>query len=649
MGATIQVPTVFSAKDKLTKVVSKMTRGVRKFSKNSIAAIQRFDNRITKTYKKLGKFSKIALGLGIGAIFAMAIQNNIAYEDSLASVSSITGATGKELANLEQMSMSTAKSQKMLGAEVLKAYELIGSAQPTLLKNTKLLDEVTNAAITLSKAGRMELEPAAIALTTTLNQFGLGGEHAKKVIDNLAAGSVAGASNITQTADAIKKFGTNAAAAGIKVNESIALIQLASPFEKGAEAGTKLRNILQKMSGARVLPPEQLKMLKKAGVDIDLITNKTKPLKDRLLELSKVAKNSDAMSKIFGADSGLAQGLFDNAKGFGAMLKEVNKTNVATEQAKTNTDTFAFALESIKTSFLNVTTATQTNNSALGFLKDILVFVSDNMATLVGVAGTLIASYGVMKAVIWATRAALFAKNVVLGVQIALGQKSIMALRGNTVAMNAYKIAMGVGTAATWIATAATTAFGIALNLGLWPILAIIAAVAAVIAVIMNWSSIVNWFGEKWAAFTEGISNAWGSVVSFFQDFSLVAALKSIGKAIIGFVLTPVRWLLKLLSYLPGSLGNAAETGLKKIDSFLDGDDDKAAKKVVEIKNKAAESKDKEVIPSTAQTASEQITKQVTESKSNLNVNIKDKGANVESVDGDDNIPVKVTSTQGAF
>lgn len=632
MAATIKVPTVFSAKDKFTKVVSKMTKGVKKFSKNSIAAIQRFDNRITKTYKKLGKFSKIALGLGIGAIFAMAIQNNIAYEDSLASVSAITGATGKELANLEQMSMNTAKSQKMLGAEVLKAYELIGSAQPTLLKNTKLLDEVTNAAITLSKAGRMELEPAATALTTTLNQFGLGGEHAKKVIDNLAAGSVAGASTITQTADAIKKFGTNAAAAGIKVNESIALIQLASPFEKGAEAGTKLRNILQKMSGARVLPPEQLKMLKKAGVDIDLITSKTKPLKDRLLELSKVAKNSDAMSKIFGADSGLAQGLFDNAKGFGAMLKEVNKTNVATEQAKTNTNTFQFALDSIKTSFLNVTTATQTNSSALGFLKNILIFVSDNMATLVGVAGTLIASYGVMKAVIWATRAALFAKNVVLGVQIALGKKSIMSLRGNIIAMNAYKIAMGIGTAVTWLATAATTAFGIALNLGLWPILLIIAAIAAVIAVIMNWSSITKWFGKQWDKFTGFISNAWASVVNFFTEFDFKKMFMSIGRSIIRFMLMPLKWVLSLLAKLPGKVGRMAQAGLDKINEVT-GD--------VEVK--------KEVVPSTNQSTSEEITKKVTESNSNLNVNIKDKGGNVESVDNDDDIPVKVTSTQGAF
>ena len=632
MAATIKVPTVFSAKDKFTKVVSKMTKRVNKFSKNSIAAIQRFDNRITKTYKKLGKFSKIALGLGIGAIFAMAIQNNIAYEDSLASVSAITGATGKELANLEQMSMNTAKSQKMLGAGVLKAYELIGSAQPTLLKNTKLLDEVANAAITLSKAGRMELEPAAAALTTTLNQFGLGGEHAKKVIDNLAAGSVAGASTITQTADAIKKFGTNAAAAGIKVNESIALIQLASPFEKGAEAGTKLRNILQKMSGARVLPPEQLKMLKKAGVDIDLITSKTKPLKDRLLELSKVAKNSDAMSKIFGADSGLAQGLFDNAKGLGAMLKEVNKTNVATEQAETNTNTFQFALDSIKTSFLNVTTATQTNSSALGFLKNILIFVSDNMTTLVGVASTLIASYGVMKAVIWATRAALFAKNVVLGVQIALGKKSIMSLRGNIIAMNAYKIAMGIGSAVTWLATAATTAFGIALNLGLWPILLIIAAIAAVIAVIMNWSSITKWFGKQWDKFTGFISNAWASVVNFFTEFDFKKMFMSIGRSIIRFMLMPLKWVLSLLAKLPGKVGRMAQAGLDKINEVT-GD--------VEVK--------KEVVPSTNQSTSEEITKKVTESNSNLNVNIKDKGGNVESVDNDDDIPVKVTSTQGAF
>lgn len=602
MAATIKVPTVFSAKDKFTKVVSKMTKGVKKFSKNSIAAIQRFDNRITKTYKKLGKFSKIALGLGIGAIFAMAIQNNIAYEDSLASVSAITGATGKELANLEQMSMNTAKSQKMLGADVLKAYELIGSAQPVLLKNTKLLDEVTNAAITLSKAGRMELEPAATALTTTLNQFGLGGEHAKKVIDNLAAGSVAGASTITQTADAIKKFGTNAAAAGIKVNESIALIQLASPFEKGAEAGTKLRNILQKMSGARVLPPEQLKMLKKAGINIDVITNKTKPLKDRLLELSKVAKNSDAMAKIFGADAGLAQGLFDNAKGFEAMLKEINKTNVATEQAKTNTNTFQFALDSIKTSFLNVTTATNTNNTALRFLKNILFGVSDNMGAVVTVAMSIIGAFILMKTII----------GIIKAVQIAIQ----------------------IWTAVQWLLNASLWANPIGVVIA--AIVALIAIVVGVIAVIRNWGSITDWFSKKWTQFTGWITGLWDKVVGFFKEFSFKKLFMSIGKSIINFMLMPLKWVLSLLAKLPGKVGNMAQTALDKMNEVSGKLDGK-----VEVK--------KEVIPSTNQATSEQVTKKITENNSNLNVNIKDKGGNVESVNGDDNIPVKVTSTQGAF
>lgn len=633
MAATIKVPTVFSAKDKFTKVVSKMTKGVKKFSKNSIAAIQRFDNRITKTYKKLSKFSKIALGLGIGAIFAMAIQNNIAYEDSLASVSAITGATGKELANLERMSKATAKSQKMLGADVLKAYELIGSAKPELLQNTVLLDEVTNAAVTLSKAGRMDLAPAAEALTTTLNQFGLGGKHAKKVIDQLAAGAKFGSSSITATSEALSKFGSIAAATGTKVNESIALIELVSPFEKGAEAGTKLRNILGKIAGTKILPAEAKKVLKKMKIDLDIVSDSSLSLGVRLKEMSKLGKDSTAVMQVFGTENAaLAQSLFNNIDGYDEMFKNINKTNVATEQAKTNTNTFRFALDSIKTSFLNVTTATNTNNTALGFLKNILIFVADNMATLVGVAGTLIASYGIMKAVIWATRAALFAKNVVLGVQIALGKKSIMSLRGNIVAMNAYKIAMGIGTAATWLATAATTAFGIALNLGLWPILLIIAAIAAVIAIIMNWSSITKWFGKQWDRFTGFIGGAWSRIVKFFKEFDFKKMFMDIGRSIIRFMLMPLKWILSLLAKLPGKVGRMAQAGLDKMNE-LTGD--------VEVK--------KEVVPSTNQAASEQVTKKITENNSNLNVNIKDKGGNVESVDGDDDIPVKVTSTQGAF
>ena len=636
MSAAIKVPTEFTAVDKFTSVVKKMTTGVSRFSKSGVQAVKRFDTRVTKTINNMSKISKLALGLGIGTLFTAAIQNNIAYNDSLASVSAITGAVGEDLVLLEKLSMKTAKAQKMLGADVLNAYELVGSAKPELLGTAELLDKVTNSAVTLSKAGRMELGPAAEALTTTLNQFGLGGEYAGKVIDNLAAGAKFGSSSITNTSTALSKFGTIAAATGTKVNESIALIELVSPFEKGAEAGTKLRNVLGKMAGAKILPAAALKTLKSAGVNIDVVTNASLPLSQRLKEMAKVGANATDVMQVFGTENAaLAQAIFDNVGGFDKMLEQIDSAGVANEQAATNTNTLKFAVDSIRTSFLNATTATNSNNEALSSVKDVLNFVSKNMEDLIGWAGLLIGGFISLKGLIWGVQAATWAYNTAVGFSAGLTGNMTKAIAKNEIALKAYKFAQIIGTAWTWLATAATTAFGVALNLGLWPILAIIAAIVAVVLIIKNWGAITAWFGEKWAQFTNWISELWGKVVAWFKGFDFVEFFKGIGQSILKFMLMPMTALLTLLSKIPGKIGELATMGLEKIGSLTG-----------EIEANVNDG----TIPAPETEQANVVRENNANVNGSIDLNIRDKGNNVESTKTEGSgIPINVSSTQGAF
>ena len=76
--------------------------------------------------------------------------------------------------------------------------------------------------------------------------------------------------------------------------------RLGSKFDKGAEAGVKFRNILLNMTGAKVLDKLALKDLKKAGVNLDIVSSKTLPLNTRLLEMSKIANDTNAIMHVFG-------------------------------------------------------------------------------------------------------------------------------------------------------------------------------------------------------------------------------------------------------------------------------------------------------------------------------------------------------------
>lgn len=641
MAATIKVPTVFTAEDKFSGVVRRMTSGVKSFSRKSVAAVERFDQKISNTFSKMNRFAQIGVGIGVMGMFAMAGQANLQYEDSLASVSAITGAVGEDLVKLEQLSKQTGKATYKSGAEVLKAYELIGSAKPELLQNAEALDAVTNSAITLSKASRMDLATSAEALTDVMNQFNLGAEKSTEVIDTLAAGAKYGAAAIPLIKDAILGFGATAKAANVNLQESVALVEVfASKGIKGAEAGTKLRNVLTKMSAVNALPPEALKQLDKFGVNTDIISDKTLPLMDRLKELSKISGDATALVKVFGLENkDAAQILLNNLDAYDDLVGKVGESGVAYDQAAKNSSTMAYWIKAVKDSFLNAVTATQSNNGALEAAKSILKFVADNMETVVGIGLGLIGMFATMKVITWGAQAATFAYNIAMGISAARTGAMSIAMKGNTVAIAAYNVATKAAAAGQWLLNAAMSENPIGL---------IIAAIVALIGVVY---AIVKYYDQWGAAATMllgplgaiinivmGIRKHWDSIVEAFQKDGIMAGIKKIGAVIMDSMLYPIEQFIGLISKIPG-VGKMVAPALKFIEGMRASLD-------LEGSTGEGEKTPPEIIPSPEEQNGKMIQEKITNGKIDLNVN--DPGGHVKDIktSKDINMPV-VGPTQG--
>jgi len=629
MASTIKIPTEFTAVDKFSSVVSKMTAGVSNFSKSTASAVQRVNTKVNGMFDSMDKVSQLALGAGFAGMFALAVQNNIEYNDSLASISAITGAVGKDLADLEKQAMKTAKSQNMLGADVFKAYELIASAKPELLKNTKLLDQVANSTTRLSKSAKMDMGSAADSLTTSLNQFRLGGEQSNKVVDNLAAGTVYGASSIKQTTDALTKFGTVAAATGTKVDESIALIQLASPFEKGAEAGTKLRNVLSKMAGAKILPKDAIAVLGKYGVNLDVITNKSLPLSTRLKEMGKIGGDTTAVMQVFGLENqALAQAILQDTAAFDKMLIGVNEVGWAQKMAAKNTFTFKGGIDAIKNSFFNATTVTNSNNKSLNLIIDTMFYLSNNMETVISIIGALIGLFVTFKTIVLATTLITGAYNIAIGIMGALTGTASIAIGQSTIAMNAYKIATGFVTAAQWAWNVAMTANPIGLI-----IVGVVALIALIAVIISKWdewgASVALFLGPIGMVISaiRSFSQHWDMVESAFSTGGVLGALKAIGIVLLDSLLMPMQQFLELVSKIPG-MGDIAGAGAEKIADM------RQSLGLLE----APESKQ---VKATA--------KATVNGKVDVNVSAKGGATAETSSKSKGGIPVRTTSTQGAF
>ena len=641
MAATIKVPTVFTAEDKFTGVVRRMTSGVKSFSRSSIAAVQRFDQKITNTFSKMNRFAQIGLGLGVAGLFTLAGQANLQYGDSLASVSAITGAVGEDLVRLEEISKATAKSTYKSGADVLKAYELIGSAKPELLENIDALDGVTQAAITLSKASRMDLATSAEALTDVMNQFNLGAEKSVEVIDTLAAGAKYGAAAIPLIKDAILGFGATAKAANVNLQESVALVEVfASKGIKGAEAGTKLRNVLTKMSAVNALPPEALKQLDKFGVNTDIISDKTLPLIDRLKELSKISGDATALVKVFGLENkDAAQILLQNLGAYDDLVGKVGEAGVAYDQAATNSSTMAYWIKAVKDSFLNAVTATQSNNSALEAAKSVLKFVADNMETVVGIGVGLIGMFVTLKVITWGVQAATFAHNIAMGISAARAGAMSIAMKGNAVAIGVYNIATKAATAGQWLLNAAMTANPIGL---------VIAAIVGLIAVVY---AIVKYYDQWGAAATMllgplggiinvvmGIRKHWDSIVDAFQKDGIMAGIKKIGAVIADSMLYPIEQFIGLVSKIPG-VGKMLAPAMKFIEGVRANID-------LEGSSGSDEKEPPSIIPSPEEQTGKMIQEKITNGKIDLSINDPGKHVGDVKTSKDINMPV-VGPTQG--
>lgn len=573
------IPSVFKAVDKMSRPVKRMSHNVGNFASKTTASFARADRAVNKFVPSLNSagrqimnFAKsAAIFTGLALLISIttgAVRDN---EEAMASLSAITGVTGKNFVSFKNEVSKVAKETRKASPAVAKAFEIVGSQKPELLKSASALGEVTKASIVLSKATKDDLETSSKALTGTLNQFNLAASESNRVINVLAAGSQAGAAAVPLISESLKQFGAVAASMNVTVEDSVGLIEtLAEKNIVGAEAGTKLRNVLTNMATIKALSPEALKQLNKFGVDLNIVSNKALPLEKRLTELSKIQNDATALVKVFGKENMVAgQILLQNVSKVSEYTKAVTGTNIAQQQANTNSNTLNNRMLELRNTFVNLVTGAGAAGDTLNVVKDLVVLLTNNLeaviTTVVVAAGVFVA----WKAVLIASRAAVFAYNVVLGVSAALNGTLTKNVVASKVAMVAYRGIVVGATAVQWAWNAAMSANPIGLI-----IVGIGALIGLIVAVVKHWES----WGQVVAIFMGPLGMVISAVQSFrrnwdmlkeaFKNGGILGALKAIGKVFLDALLAPLQKVLEIAGKIPGKLGRLASSGADKLRAF---------------------------------------------------------------------------------
>lgn len=335
---------LIKARDAFSKNANKATKAFNNLDKSSKKATNSFkklddrSKRSARSFKGVSSsfvnnFKNMAgAALGFFSVKTF-IEKGSRFQDALADLSAITGATGKDLEFLSNETMRLGKDAIVSSDQVATAFKLIGSAKSELLKDPKALSNVTEQVLLLANASGIDLTTAANVTVQSLNQFGAEADQTARFINVLAAGAKIGASEVAETGVAIIKAGAVAKDVGVGFEELNAAVQvLARGGVKAEVAGTGLKTALL------VLESSGIKTLQPSVVG----------LSGSLENLSKMNLNVTQMTKIFGREHVVIGSILsENAGLVKKWTKELTGTNIAQEQAEKRLKTFSKQLKKL--------------------------------------------------------------------------------------------------------------------------------------------------------------------------------------------------------------------------------------------------------------------------------------------------------------
>ncbi|MEG1673215.1 MAG: phage tail tape measure protein [Alistipes sp.] len=286
--------------------------------------------------------------------FSQTVENTLApgaaLNSSIADLSAISGEAGDGLKTIEKYAREAATTFGGSASKSVESYKLLLSQlTPELAKTPPALKAMGDNVSILSKTMGGNTTAAAEVLTTAMNQYGVSladpmeaSRKMAEMMNVMAAAGKEGSAELPTIKMALEQCGMAAKGAGVSFEETNAAIQvLDKAGKKGAEGGVALRNVMSILATGRFLPKDVREELAAAGVDINLLTDKSKSLTERLNPLQAVMQDSALFTKLFGREnSNAAMALVQGISEVDRYTEAISGTNTAFEQAEIIMDSY---------------------------------------------------------------------------------------------------------------------------------------------------------------------------------------------------------------------------------------------------------------------------------------------------------------------
>lgn len=323
-------------------------------------------NHATSVTEKLGKVLLtgnifVEFFSNLGNMFSSISAPMITLDQGLKDLSALTGVVGGDLQEIERYARSTAKTFGIDASSAVESYKLLLSQlSPELAKQPEALRSMGEHVATLSKLMGGDAVGAVEVLTTAMNQYGVdlsdpieASKKMAEMMNVMAAAGKEGSSELPTIKVALEQAGMAAKAAGVSFEETNSAIQvLDKAGKKGSEGGVALRNVLSTLAQGRFLPKDVQQDLQRAGIDINMLGDKSKSLSERLNPLKPLLNDTALLTKLFGKENAnAAMALISGTQQMDEWTKAITGTNNAQEQATVIMESYSEKQARIRQSF----------------------------------------------------------------------------------------------------------------------------------------------------------------------------------------------------------------------------------------------------------------------------------------------------------
>jgi hypothetical protein len=257
--------------------------------------------------KSIGTTMSMSITAPLVAMGGLAVKTFASFEQSMAKVNAVSGATGAEFKALNQLALDLGSTTRFTSSEVsdlMLNYSKLGFSAGEI-------EKITQATLNLALATGEDLAKSAEVAGSTLRAFGLDASEMLRVTDVMAKSFSSSALDLDRFSESMKYVAPIAAAAGISLEETSAMLSiLANNGIKGSRAGTSLRRIISDLGSTSGGTANAIDKLSKKGLGLEVAMDEVgRNAQTALIVLGKGVNQIKPLTSEFENAAGSAQAM----------------------------------------------------------------------------------------------------------------------------------------------------------------------------------------------------------------------------------------------------------------------------------------------------------------------------------------------------